>query len=476
VAAPAAARSAVAPAPRAAIDETPSAGGLGSLVARRASGAAEQLHLRQLNVTASLAGDQAETQVEHIFRNPTDERMEGTFRFPLPDGALLVGLAMEIEGKLMEGELVESDKARRIYESIVEEMRDPALLEWEHGNVFKLRVFPIEPRAEKRIVLRYLSPLQQTSAGAWRYRYATAAPELQGKIDRFRLAVAGRLVVDEARFTPGREVSVPLTAAPAAVLREARKDATYTAVRVTPDWSQLGAAARLETRRGAHRRLLVLVDTSRSSLESRSLALQATQQLLEELQPGDQMLVAAADIACRDHAPGFVPASPQTIRDALAFLRAIEPDGASDLGAALRHAGARLRAHDVASAQVVYVGDGTPTWGETDETALRELARRSLGGAPLFAVVLGRGASTELATALAGELGGRVLRPREPAEVRRFAGLLRAARELPVLRGVKLASGADDAVFPRLPTSLFPGDSLVALIRTRAGKQSPTHV
>ena len=89
------------------------------------------------------------------------ERLEGTFRFPLPEGASLVGLAMEIDGKMMEGELVESDKARKTYETIVDEMRDPALLEWEHGTTFKLRVFPIEPHEDKRIVIRYVAPLRR---------------------------------------------------------------------------------------------------------------------------------------------------------------------------------------------------------------------------------------------------------------------------------------------------------------------------
>ena len=40
---------------------------------------------------------------------------------------------------------------------IVDEMRDPALLEWQQGQMFKLRVFPIEAKSHKRIVLRFLS-------------------------------------------------------------------------------------------------------------------------------------------------------------------------------------------------------------------------------------------------------------------------------------------------------------------------------
>ena len=119
----------------------------------------EPLALRALQVDVKTAGDLAITEVTHLFHNAVDERREGTFRFPLPDGAMLIGLAIEIEGKLVEGEIVEREKARAVYEKIVDEMLDPALLEWEQGNWFKLRVFPLEPNADKRVVIRYVTPL-----------------------------------------------------------------------------------------------------------------------------------------------------------------------------------------------------------------------------------------------------------------------------------------------------------------------------
>ena len=153
--------------------------GFGSLRTRGASGANEvTLELRRVKVQAYTSADMAETRVEHVFYNASAEQQEGTFRFPLPERAALIGLAMEIDGKLMEGELVERQKARRTYESIVESMQDPALLEWEQGNTFKLRVFPIEPRSEKRIVLRYVAPLERSPEGLT-YRYDTAAAEMQ---------------------------------------------------------------------------------------------------------------------------------------------------------------------------------------------------------------------------------------------------------------------------------------------------------
>jgi hypothetical protein len=69
--------------------------------------------------------------------------------------------------QLVEADVVEKQRAREIYEEILRERRDPALLEWAGGNVFKARVFPIPGRAEKRIKITYTQvlPLQGNRYG-----------------------------------------------------------------------------------------------------------------------------------------------------------------------------------------------------------------------------------------------------------------------------------------------------------------------
>src|SRR5207302_5761185 len=84
---------------------------------------------------------------------------EGTFYFPLPPDASLSRLAMYVNGQLMEGGMAEREYARQTFNSIVAKMRDPALLEWVDGSTFKMRVFPLEPRQEKRIILSYTQRL-----------------------------------------------------------------------------------------------------------------------------------------------------------------------------------------------------------------------------------------------------------------------------------------------------------------------------
>ncbi len=446
-----------------ALEHEPDPSGMGSL---QAGSAAERTHLqlRRIHVHARRAGDMVEHAVEHVFYNDSDARLEGTFRFPLPEGASLTGLAMEIDGKLMEGELVERVKARQTYESIVNAMQDPALLEWEQGRIFKLRVFPIEPTSEKRVVVRYLAPLQRGAAG-WSFVYATAAPEMQGRVPAFRVDLDGDTIVDERDFEPGREVVVPVRVEPATSMQQIRVDGTYLALRIEPDWSALPQAAA-----PGPRRVVFLLDTSRSALESWPLAMQTLEILLTDLAPGDRARLVACDVTCRDHAPGFFSPGAAEVKAALDFARAIEPDGASDLAAAFTHAGAL-----VGDGEVVYIGDGTATWGRTDDAGLRDIVKEALGSTRLSAAVLGRGASSELMGDLAGEQGGLVARPRSPMQVRRFALAVSGSGQRRTVRALKIEADGE-LVHPRRATSLAEGDALVALLRIPAGSEIPRAV
>jgi len=106
-------------------------------------------------VNARVTDQIAVTSVDQEFYNPNPQRLEGTFIFPVPKGAQLNKFTMEIDGKQVEAELLSAEKARRIYEDIVRRMKDPALLEYSGRDLFKVRIFPIEPHSKKRITLSY---------------------------------------------------------------------------------------------------------------------------------------------------------------------------------------------------------------------------------------------------------------------------------------------------------------------------------
>ena len=74
------------------------------------------------HVNVTIEDRVATTAVDEEFRNPSAERTEGTYIFPLPAGAHIDKFSMDINGTQAEAELLPADKARSIYEDIVRKM------------------------------------------------------------------------------------------------------------------------------------------------------------------------------------------------------------------------------------------------------------------------------------------------------------------------------------------------------------------
>lgn len=153
---------------------------LGSLVVSLPDGRNEPLTIGYHKVDVEIRDQIARTTIEESFVNHTDARLEGTFHFPLPADASISGFGMWIGGELVEADVVEKQRAREIFETILREKRDPALLEWMSGNLFKARVFPIEPHSEKRVTITYTQVLPLAN-DKFRYRYSLNSDMLKTK-------------------------------------------------------------------------------------------------------------------------------------------------------------------------------------------------------------------------------------------------------------------------------------------------------
>ena len=127
--------------------------------------------LRKYHIDVHVEDGFARTTIDQTYFNHENRRLEGTFYFPIPTDASISRLAMYVEGKLMEGGMAEREHAREVFETILYTQRDPALLEWVDGSTFKMRVFPLEPRQEKRLLLSYVQKLPESYSKA-DYRFA----------------------------------------------------------------------------------------------------------------------------------------------------------------------------------------------------------------------------------------------------------------------------------------------------------------
>ena len=93
----------------------------------------------------------ATTHIDQLFVNNNDRMLEGIYLFPLPHGAAVSELTMWVDGNAIEAKILDADEARQIYDEIVRQLRDPALLEYVGTSAIQANVFPIPAHDERRI-------------------------------------------------------------------------------------------------------------------------------------------------------------------------------------------------------------------------------------------------------------------------------------------------------------------------------------
>ncbi len=370
---------------------------LGSLLAN-VDGRDVPLTLGYHKVTVDVRDQIARTVIEESFLNHTDHVLEGVFYFPLPGDASISSFGMWIGDELVEGDIVEKERARAIYEQILREKRDPGLLEWSGGNVFKARVYPIS--GEKRVKIGYTQVLPK-EGDVCAYHYALQSELL--KLHPLRqLAIevhvssaeplaavaspshdchvqatehAATVSFDAEEFTPDRDFELRIaTRKPGdagtnpgglTLVADRRGEEGYFLVR----FAAPPAAKERDAARASPRDWLILADTSGSmNGPARETQISFVEALLQSLAEGDTFQLATCDVETRFAFPQPVQNGDESRAAALRFLEQRDALGWSDLAAGFGAAFAAARP----ATQIVYVGDGQPTLGDADPGAFAQ--------------------------------------------------------------------------------------------------------
>ncbi|HBD94226.1 MAG: hypothetical protein A2015_02675 [Spirochaetes bacterium GWF1_31_7] len=143
------------------------------------------LKISDLDITVKVVGNIAETTMNITFFNAYNRILEGDFYFPLKEGQTVSGFALEVNGKLRDAVVVEKEKGRAVFESVVRKNIDPGLLEWTKGNNFKSRIYPIPAKGYKQLKITYREELTIRDKG-FSYMLPLAFKE---PIDTFRLKI-----------------------------------------------------------------------------------------------------------------------------------------------------------------------------------------------------------------------------------------------------------------------------------------------
>jgi tetratricopeptide (TPR) repeat protein len=474
--------------------------GVGSLTARRPNSNARSQPLRIVDqkVHVTVRDRVAYTEIEQAFYNDSSQELEGTYRFPLPSDASIAGLQLLVGQRWMEGAMVEKQRARRIFKSIVDRVipRDPALLEWEQGNVFKLKIFPIPAKGQRRVRLSYTQKLDEVGSGRLRYRYpmggsgsgdteienfdfdivvdannlADSGPDAVATpmIDLHRQVEGGHLVLSHhARgFVPTHELGVDLPApAPKVVTHRDRDGQQYFMMTMRPEF---------KTPESGPIDYVFVVDRSHGiAPELWSTARGIVDTTVAALGPEDRFAVLACDTAC-DAWKAELSEVDEGNRDAAGrFLTAQDLGGASDLGAMMVRAASYFPAQSGGQRVIMYLGDGVPSSGELSANGLVDLTRsEAMRGVRMQAVALGARADSLVLSAMTRSTGGDLLQTGRSDDIASLARELQFRARVPLIDDLELElpPGVHD-VHPSVPPPLRNGEALVVVGKIDPGSQ-----
>ncbi len=461
------------------------------------------LEVTRHDVRVTIDGQLATTAVDQEFYNPGPSRLEGYYLFPLPASAVIKNFSMWIDGRETRAELLDAARARGIYEDIVRRLRDPALLEYDGRGVFRMRVYPIEPRGRKRIRISYHEVLEKDN-GTIAYRYPLATekfssrpiPEVSVVADIHSPAPLAAVhcpthPVEFSRPAPGR-ATVRYSARDALPDRDFRLFFTPTRERmgfsllthrpagqegtfllsIAPSFGRAGG----ET---AARDITFVVDTS-GSMAGRAIeqARAAIVISLGRLGRDDRFNVVRFATEAEPLFPKLLPANAANRARAREFVSSWEAAGGTNCEDALKTALDEADPSDRPRV-IVLVTDGRPTIGETgDEALLALVGRPQSARVRLFPVAIGSEINTHLLDGFAERTRTFRTYIAEGEDIE--AGISRFYEKIssPVLSDIRLdvsgGAGVSQAHPQRMP-DLYRGTALTVVGRYRgAGRATFT--
>ena len=371
--------------------------------------------IREMAVDARIRDQVAEVRVAQTFHNPGSTVIEAEYLFPLPDDAGVQNLVLMVDGQELPGRVLPKDEARRIYEEIVRSKRDPALLEYMGRGLFKASVFPIPPGADRKVTLRY-TQLCKRDRDVVEFAYPLATQKHSarpiGKMT-LTLRVENRDPIKSV-YCPTHDASIARDGEREAKITLERRDTIPTGdFRLVYTVAQGALGATVLSYRpmdGEDGYFLLLASPQVKPLEAKPLpktvvfvldrsgsmagkkleqARGALQSVLNNLRDGDTFNIVAYDDRVEAFKPELQRYDSTTRAEAEKFVANIREGGSTNIDDALKAALAMVP-DDSRPGYVLFLTDGLPTAGETNELKIAANGRSSnKGHARIFSFGVG---------------------------------------------------------------------------------------
>lgn len=460
------------------------------------------LGIKYQRVSAEIVDGAAVTKVEQVFVNSAPRQLEAHYVFPLPKGAALQEFSLWINGVKTKGEVLEKKKAADIYEGIVRRLQDPGLLEYIDSDVFRARVFPVPANGEQKIELVF-SQVLEFSAGVYQYHYplgasTRGAQPLKVRQDFVFSANIKSKTPLRSIYSPTHKLGVSRKGEQQAVAglelgagADISKDLDlfYTVSDKAVGLNFLSFAndgepgfflalispkTEVKAEDVLAKRVTFVVDTSGSMMGERiKLARESLTYCVQRLNPNDEFNVVRFSTDVEALFEKASPASSANVAKALDFVKKLEAIGGTAIDEAFVRGlkdgeGKGTRPH-----LMMFITDGHPTVGDTDEAVISAHAKKANLGTRVFTFGVGEDLNARLLDRLAEQGNGTSDFVRDDKEFELKVSSFFDKVANPVLADVSLdlsAFGAYDVYPKRLP-DLFKGSQLVVVGRHRAAKE-----
>jgi Ca-activated chloride channel family protein len=126
--------------------------------------------LKHTDVKAEISGFLARVTVTQEFVNPTSDRIEAIYTFPLPQNAAVDDMTMHVGGRTIKGLIKKREEAQQIYQAAKQAGHTAALLDQERPNIFTQSVANIPANAPVKVEISYVETLKY-EAGVYEFVY-----------------------------------------------------------------------------------------------------------------------------------------------------------------------------------------------------------------------------------------------------------------------------------------------------------------
>ncbi len=461
--------------------------------------------LAGVQAVGRLDGVLFELTLRQTYRNAGRKNLEVIYTFPLPDQAVLLGFASELNGARKVGTITSKREAEREYEVALAEGDAPVMLEASGGGIHTANVGNLQPGDEMVLEVRFaqclmfeqgrvrlaipgtiaprygnpadsgLQPQQEPTASLFaEYPLALsitvsgslASGALECPTHRFtRSTVEGGVQLDLAEGAwLDRDVVIllkPVEPSPSLVIQAHDSVANAAPVVVMAAFQPQASASRGPIA------LKLLVDCSGSmggdSIESARAALTGVVQGLGE---GDYVSLTCFG-STFEHRLKPTACAPKALAQLGSLIDAIDADlGGTEMHAALASVFKLPAARGMGNADVLLLTDGE-IW-KVEETI--EAARKS--GHRIFVIGVGSAPAHSVVRSLAEETGGacEFATPGEALEAAAARMIFRMRQ--PLWREARIDWGSQPQWQTSVPLSVFGGDTVIAFAGLSANAQT----